>query len=313
MYTYLMSYLPFALVAYILNAIAVTIDKFLITKKIPDPLVYVFYFSLISLFFLPLIPFVASPNLPTLITASTYILLWVLGAYFMLKGLKIGQVARVIPIIGTLIPIFLLIEALLTSSINFYQVVAVLLLTSGLIFLTIFDWRGKIIRQEMIFEITSAFFFASSYVVLRQAYLMSNFLTVLVYSHLTLIPVGIILLLIPATRKIIFPQRNGDSQKIPYWRSFFKSRTSLVFGIGQVCAGISELLLTFSVSLATPALVNSLQGTQYVFLFILNLILAKTNPTVFSENLSPKVLLSKLLGIIVIGVGLYLLAFGSLN
>lgn len=308
-----MNYLPIALAAYVLNAIAVTIDKFLITKKIPDPLVYVFYFSLISLVALPVVPFVAKPDPLTFVTASAYIFLWVIGAYFMLKGLKIGQVARVIPVIGTLIPIFLLIEAVLTSSINFYQIIAVLLLTSGLVFLTIFDWKGKIIKHEIIFEITSAFFFASAYIVLRQAYLMSNFMTVLVYSHLALIPLGLVLLFIPATRKIIFPQRSAESQKVPYWKSFFKSKTSLIFGIGQVSAGISELLLTYSVSLATPALVNSLQGTQYVFLFVLNLILAKTNPAVFSENLSLKVLLSKFLGIIMIGTGLYLLAFGSLN
>lgn len=308
-----MNYLPIALIAYTLNAVAVTIDKFLITKKIPDPLVYVFYFSLISLVVLPVVPFVAKPDPLTFVTASAYIFLWVIGAYFMLKGLKIGQVARVIPIIGTLIPIFLLIEAVLTSSINFYQIIAVLLLTSGLVFLTIFDWKGKIIKQELVYEIVSAFFFASAYIILRQAYLMSNFMTVLVYSHLALIPLGLVLLFIPATRKIIFPQRSEESQKVPYWKSFFKSKTSLIFGIGQVSAGISELLLTYSVSLATPALVNSLQGTQYVFLFGLNLVLAKTNPAVFSEDLSPKVLLSKLLGIIVIGTGLYLLAFGSLN
>jgi len=309
-----MNYLPIALVAYILNAIAVTIDKFLITKKIPDPLVYVFYFSLISLVALPVLPFVEVPSLFTFVIAASYMLLWVVGAYFMLKGLKIGQVARVIPIIGTLIPVFLLIEAVLTSSINFYQVIAVLLLTSGLVFLTIFDWKGKVIKQEIIFEVISAFFFAMAYITLRQAYLTSNFATVIVYSHLALIPLGVFLLILPITRKIIFPaipQISG--QKVPYWKSFFKSKTSLIFGIGQVCAGISELLLTFSVSLATPALVNSLQGTQYVFLFALNIILAKTNSSVFSENLAPKILLSKLLGIIVIGTGLYLLAFGSLN
>lgn len=303
-----MNYLPIALIAYTLNAVAVTIDKFLITKKIPDPLIYVFYFSLISLIALPFAPFVSLPDPLTFILASAYIFLWVSGAYFMLKGLKIGQVARVIPVIGTLIPIFLLIEAVLTSSISFYQIIAVLLLISGLVFLTAFDWKGKIIRKEIVFEIVSALFFACSYIVLRQAYLMSNFTTVFVYSHLALIPLAGVLLAIPATRTIIFPKRSDGSGGVPYWKSFFKSKISLLFGFGQVCAGISELLLTFAVSLATPALVNSLQGTQYVFLFIMNLVLAKTNPLVFSEDLSPKVLTSKLLGIIVLGAGLYLLA-----
>ena len=78
---------------------------------------------------------------------------------------------------------------------------------------------------------------------------------------------------------------------------------------GQAVGGASELLITFSVSLATPALVNSLQGSQYLFLFIASLFLGKKFPEIFKEQHTYLKTAFKILGIICIAVGLYLLAF----
>lgn len=227
----------------------------------------------------------------------------------MFKGLQIGQVSRVIPIIGTLIPIFSLSVALVTGSVTVTESYGVVMLVIGLVFLTIFDWRGKMMHKELFFEVLSALFFAISYVFLRIAYENAHFWTVFVYSRPILIPVGIALLLIPFTRKIIFPSKKEQkTEKKGNFLSLFKSKTIIFFATGQISAGISELLLTFSISLASPALVNSLQGTQYVFLFIFNLILSKKDPQIFSENLSLKVLSAKVVGIFCIGYGLVLLS-----
>jgi hypothetical protein len=72
--------------------------------------------------------------------------------------------------------------------------------------------------------------------------------------------------------------------------------------------GASQLLLTFSISLADPALVNSLQGVQYLFLFIFGLVLAKKLPTLFGEKLSFWLWSAKVFGIILITLGLFILA-----
>lgn len=308
-----MNYLGFALIAYLLNAVAVTIDKFLITKKIPDPLVYIFYFSLMSLLTLFLVPFVSPPPFNILVLAFVSTLLWTTGAYFMFSGLKIGQVSRVVPVIGTLIPIFLLIHGIISQSITPTQTIAVILLIIGLVFLTVFSWRGKFSSRELIFEFLAGLFFASSYLLLRQVYLQSDFITILAYSRLILIPTGILLLLIPITRRKIFPPHPAKESDQPYWKSLFKSKIAILFGFGQIAAGISEFLITFSISLATPALVNSLQGVQYVFLFLLSLGLSKKFPQIFAENLKLGVLTIKLAGIVIVGLGLYLLAFGADN
>ena len=173
-------------------------------------------------------------------------------------------------------------------------------LVLGMFFLTISDWQGKLDRSELIFEILSAGFFAFSYIFLRQAYLSSDFFSVLVWSRLILLPLGLTILAIPDLRRKIITSNSSLSSPRKRGSIVFLSKTGLIFIGGQLAGAISELLLLFSISLANPALVNSLQGTQYVFL----LIFAR-------EKYTPLILISKVMGIGLIGFGLYLLTFSN--
>ncbi|MDP3733215.1 MAG: hypothetical protein Q8Q91_01620 [Candidatus Daviesbacteria bacterium] len=295
-----MNHIPFTLTAYFFNALAVLANKFLLNKTIPDPLIYVFYISLASLLVLPAIPFSHTPQLAVFGLASFSTLLWTLGAYFMFKALKTAAVSRVIPVIGTLIPLILLVFASETNAISTQQLLAVWFLTAGMIFLTLSDWRGKIGRYEILFEILSAVFFAFSYIILRQAYLKADFFSVLVWSRLIILPFAAIVLLIPSLRKKIITAHGSKLN--------FLSGAGLVFIGSQLSGMFSEFLLLFSISLANPALVNSLQGTQYIFLLFFALILSKKYPAIFGEKFTFTTLLSKIFGIALIGVGLFLLA-----
>lgn len=294
-----MTHLPFTLLAYFFNALSVLASKFLLNKTIPDPLIYIFYISLISLLAILALPFTKIPGLDTFLISSASTLLWTLGAYFMFKALKIGQISRVIPIIGTFTPIFLLLFAY--NTISSIQIQAILLLIAGMIFLTMSDWHAKFNPKELILEILSAFAFAVSYIILREAYLQLDFFSVIVWSRLILLPLGISILLIPNLRRKIFTA-NGPGIN-------FLSKAGLIFLGGQASGAVSELLLLFSISLANPALVNSLQGAQYIFLLIFALMLAKKYPAVFQEKYSFSGLFPKIIGISLIGAGLYLIAF----
>ncbi|MBU1032225.1 hypothetical protein KKE03_04895 [Patescibacteria group bacterium] len=294
-----MTHLPFAITAYFFNALAVLASKFLLKKVVPDPLVYTFYISLLSLAVILALPFTKIPTLEVLMLASMSTVLWTLGAYFMYKALKLGQVSRVIPIIGTLIPLILLLQAAGTNAISGTQALAVLVLILGMVFLTLTDWRGNLNKWEIIFEILSAIFFAVSYIILRQAYLKLDFFSVLVWSRPVLVPFCLAFLLIPALRsKIIFREKLKIN---------FLSFGGILFLGGQTSGVISELLILFSISLANPALVNSLQGTQYIFLFAFALLLGKKFPAIFEEKYTFLAIITKICGIAAIGLGLYLL------
>lgn len=278
-----MNYLPFALLAYLLNSIAVTVDKFLLTKIVPNPLVYVFYISLLSLLVLFGLPFTHIPTLGIFILASAYTICWTIGAYFMFSGLKVGQISRVIPVIGTITPLILLFYAGKTGTISINETWGAVILILALIFITAQSWLGKINKKEIIFELLASLFFAVSYIFLKAAYLQTDFLTVLVWGKLILIP--FILLVIPMKIKL-------HTRKL---------KLSPLFFLGQIAGGTSQLLLTFSIFLASPALVNSLQGTQYVFILILSLIF-------FKEKTDRLFWIIKVLGILLICLGLFVLA-----
>lgn len=295
-----MSHLPIVIFAYLLNSISILISKFLLIKKIPDPLVYIFYISLMSLLVLVLFPLTKTPSLDVFILASTSTLFWTTGAYFMFKALKIGQIQRVIPIIGTLIPLILLFFASKEASITSTQTQAVLVLVVGLIFITLPDWRGKLKKNELGYEILAALLFALSYILLREAYLKEGFLTVLVYSRIILLPLGAIILLNRKLRSKIIINKKPSIK--------FLSSLGIIFLLGQLAGGLAELLLLFSISLANPALVNSLQGTQYIFLLIFNLVLSKKYPEIFKVEKSVILKLLQLLGVVIIALGLYMLS-----
>ncbi len=301
-----MSHLPFTLLAYFLNSLAVTVDKFLLTRHIPDPLVYIFYFSLFSLVALLALPVTHLPPNQVLFLASASTLLWTSGAYFMFKALRVGQISRVIPVIGTFIPLILLVQAVVDQAIGVNEIWAVSFLILGLVVLTLPDWKGELTYKEIVFELLSATLFALSYILIRKAYLQWDFVSVLVWSRMVLIPVGIIIFLIPNFRRKVF---GSDGANGPVLNIF--SKAGLLFLFGQAAGGSSELLITFSVALANPALVNSIQGTQYIFLFMLGLILSRRFPHIYKERLTLVNLMSKGLGILLVGIGLFTLAFAK--
>lgn len=294
-----MSHLPFTLSAYFFNAMSLLTNKVLLKKTIESPLTYVFYISLLSLLALFALPFTHRPDFSTFILGTLATILWTTGAYFMLKALKIGLVSRVIPTIGSLTAVILLILASYNNALTYSQVWAVVILLSGMGFLTFFDLKGAFNKSELLFEIISADCFAFSYLVLREAYFHLDFISVLSWSRLILLPAILLVLLYPPLRKQVLHEKGIKINLL--------SHTSLLFVGGQLSGTVSELLLLFSISLANPALVNSLAGTQYVFLFIFTLILSKKYPEIFHEKYTVASLLSKFLGIGLIFLGLYIL------
>src|SRR5689334_9618346 len=115
----------------------------------------------------------------------------------MFKALKAGSITRVIPVIGTLTPLFLLFYSKGLGNIDFDQAWAVGILIMGLIFITLTDWKGKIYRNEIFFELLSSLLFAFYYILLKQALIKTDFLSVLSYSRVIFIPFAILIFITP--------------------------------------------------------------------------------------------------------------------
>lgn len=298
-----MNYLLFSIFAYLLNSISVTIDKYLLVKQAPNPFFYIFYISLFSLLVLVGIPFVPLPGIKVFLYASSSTLLWTAGAYFMFRALKIGNPARVIPVIGTLIPVILAGIGYISGTLTLNQLWAIAILVVGLLFLVLPYLKGRLHSNEILSIVVSALFFANSYVLLSWAYQIGQFASVFVYSRIILIPFLLLFYFTPLLKRKFLDQGGHTQSQVKFF-----SKGGIFFLIGQFTGGASQLLLTFSISLADPALVNALQGVQYIFLFIFGLFLAKKLPNLFGEKLSFWLWFAKIIGIILISLGLFVLS-----
>ncbi|MDO8429426.1 MAG: EamA family transporter, partial [Candidatus Daviesbacteria bacterium] len=184
-----MIYLPIALIGYFLLSIAILIDKAILDRDIPNPIVYTFYLGLLSFISLLLIPFGFS--LPS---GSALIFGFLSGVYFTCawvfyyKALRIDEASKLSPISGTLNPIFTILLGflLLGQTTTQNQLYAFLVLVLGMIILNFNQLFGQKIRGVHLgLAVGAAFFFAASAVFLKEAFLSSNFITGLVISRVS--------------------------------------------------------------------------------------------------------------------------------
>ncbi len=300
-----MNFLLVSAVAYIFNAGALLVDKILLKKSFPNPIVYTFYVNILQLFVLLLIPFGFHFNLDS--AAFWAIISGIVGVgalYAFFSSLRVNDASTVGPIVGVLNPLFALIlgglflHQILTST----QYLAFFILLIGALVLTFNLWGHTFkFGTKFIWMALAGFLFGLSYVLLREAFLHSSFINGLIFSRVAAGLIALIFLLFPNIRKDIFASKSSPAG--------FSSRATLILmGLGQIMGAASGLLITFGVSLASPALINSLFGVQYLTILVAALFLAKKHPQLLGEHLSKKIVVEKLIGAVILSIGLYLLA-----
>ncbi|MBI2334948.1 beta-galactosidase [Candidatus Daviesbacteria bacterium] len=296
-----MSFLPIAILAYALNGGAVVIDKILLNTSLPKPAIYTFYISLLGLFTLLLLPFGFQWQFAVLPAALFSGVAGTLALLTFFQSLKMGQASVAGPLVGALNPLFALILGTLffNQLISPSQFIAMLVLILGAGVLTFNVWFSKIdtFRQFLIMAL-AGFLFALSYVFLKEVFLQSNFVTGLVLTRLFGAGAALTFLFWPGFGKQIFASR-------------IKKHTSLLLLAGQSMGAAQGFLLAAATALASPALVNSLFGVQYLVILWVALVLGKNHPRLLDENLSKKVVLQKIAGVAILSFGVYLLSVSS--
>lgn len=300
-----MSFLPIAVVAYIFNAGALLVDKILLRTTLPNPITYTFYVNVLQILAIFLIPFgfrFSWDNSTYFAVASG--LVGILAFYTYFSSLRKAEASTVGPVVGTFNPLFsLLIGSLFLSQIlTRDQHIAFFVLMIGTLILTWNFWeKGVKLNRPFLLMVASGFFFGVSYVLLRQAFLGMSFLDGFIISRLAAGGFALLFLLFPEARIQIFAKKQTSQGITP-------KSTLVLLGAGQIMGALSVTLITFGISLANPALVNALFGVQYLVILIASLVLAKKNPHLLDEKLSKNIILQKVIGALVISLGLYLLA-----
>ncbi len=318
-------WLTVAISAYFINAGVYTADKFLLSKKIHSSISYAFYvgvWSIFNIFLLFLSPWI--PTGPELFLDLSAGILFLATLIFWYKALHQSEATRVVPLVGALVPIFSfwLAYLFLNESLNEKQVLAFFVLIIGGVLISIKRTKfyrakevinrvkaisGRIMgdvhashrstRRLIVNSVISAFFFAAYYVLIKYIYLNQPFIGGFVWSRMGSFIGALFILIIPSWRRLIIERQQS-----------VKGTKNLFFFLSiRLLAALAFIMLNWAISLGNVALVSSLQGAQYVFLILLVLFLSAKYPKILKEELGGGVLIQKLVGIILISLGLYML------
>ena len=156
------------------------------------------------------------------------------------------------------------------------------------------------VNKQLALMFLSGFLFALTALTLRESFLASNFISGLVVSRVAGGLLVLPLLFSSHFRIQIFASR--------LTKHHFANKTSMLLLGGQLMGAVGGLLLTFAISLENPALVNSLFGVQYLVILTVALSLYKKHPHLFDERLTKSVVIQKIIGVLFLSLGLYLLA-----
>ena len=311
--------------AYFINAGVYVADKFLLSKKIHSSITYAFYVGIWSIFNFALLVFDPwTPGLRELLIDLLAGMIFLATLIFWYKALHQSEATRVVPIVGALIPIFSFLFSFifLGETLGERQLLAFFILIMGGILISVKQTRFYAVREvanrfKDIFgdtlggihatyrptrrlimnSITSALFFAGYYVLIKYIYMHQPFIGAFVWSRLGSFLGVLLILFVPDWRKNIFEYQRGA--KSPKNLSFF-------FGV-RLFAAMAFIMLNWAISLGNVALINSLQGVQYLFLIILVFVLSTHYPKYLREELGGGVLLQKIIGATLVGTGLYML------
>lgn len=311
--------------AYFINAGVYVADKFLLSKKIHSSIAYAFYvgiWSIFNVFLLLLAPWRA-PSLQELTLDLLAGFLFLVTLVFWYKALHQSEASRVVPIVGALVPIFsfILSFVFLGETLSQQQFIAFIILICGGVLISIkhtkvYSYQKVVNRfREIIGDIfgempagvqptsrllvnsvVAAVFFATYYVLMKYIYMYQPFVSSFVWSRLGSFIGVLLMLFVPDWRSIIIKQQRGT--KTP--------KNMLFFLLIRLAAAAAFIMINRAISLGNVAIVNALQGVQYLFLFVIILIVSAKFPKILHEQLGGGVLLQKLIGTIMVCLGLYL-------
>ncbi len=292
------------ILAYFFLALTALGDDYLLAGP-PEPKSYTFFINAPGILLLLLIPFVGfiMPDQHQMLLAILAGGAFVFACFFLYSALEQFEASRVIPAIGGTLPLFTMgiVYVLSKGNISFSSkdLIAFLLLVAGSVLISV--KKGKTISfKSFVFSASAAFLFSLSFVLMKSLYLELPFWTTLIISRAGAFLVSLLFLFDQGVRAAVF-------QKKPV----FKKKTGLIFIANQGVGALASLLQNWAVAIAPLgylAFINALEGTRYVFLFGLSILLSTKFPKIAEEKRSKENILQKTIAILIIISGLALLA-----
>ena len=295
-----------ALLGNAMLAIVGIMDKFILTKSVSKPVVFVFYSTIFVLPFFLLLPF--GVKIPT--NQIDYLIFAISGFCFasglwsMYIGFQKSEISHIGPLIGAAAPLFILFlsRVFLGETLTVRALVAAGILIIGSLVIS-FDQnvqqRGW--RRGLEWGGLAGFLFAVSHVSAKYAYDLYGFYNGFIFTKLPVGVFGAALLFSPSVRALFAKKEKVATDKIRGNRVFVLVVIDMFLGV------TGTILLQYAMSLGSVSLVNALAGVQYAMLIVLVAVISKFFPQVLQETFTRKEIIQKVIAIFIISIGLFLL------
>lgn len=298
----MISWLLVIILAYLCFSVSSLGDKLVLNGK-PKPVSYTFYACFLSIFLLLFLPFI---NFKFPDTASWFWIIlesitFIAGVYIMFAAVEKYDISRVAAITGATQPIFIFILSWMfwgLQSMTVSNIIAFIILIIGSAIIS-FEKDGKTAFECLKITLVASLIFALDYVFSKFVYLNQPFLQGFILMKISSAIFVLLFLISKTSRKEIFAKNVVSSKKIQF-----------LFAGTQLFGGTANILQGFAISLAPISLLavmNSLKGIQYAFLFILTLLLSHFFPKALEQKISKEIIIQKTVSIILIGIGLAVL------
>lgn len=305
-----------------LLAVAVVLDKFIISGPIADPRRYAMLSALASIFSLfLLVPGLAgiggeaflfhTPNVRVILLALAQGIVIISALFFLFTAFKRGEASRVAPAVGALNAIFTILLAVLFlgERLALLQAGGIVLLIAGSLFLTFRAATLRAIHSYAAPAMISGFLFALSFVLLKALFGETSFVSAIVTVGIAQFLVGLVML-ISALRGEYVGERSSAAARAK--SQLVMPKPVFVLFVGkQISASVGTLAISFAISLTSVSVVNATEGVKYAFLFVMMILLSLYFPRILGEDLRGSSVVAKVLGVIFVGIGLSFVAFGS--
>ncbi len=298
-----MDWLILGLIANILFSISNFIDKYLVENQFKKNIFgLIIISSFIPILILPII-FIINPAviaidffIMTILTLNGFLFILYLIPY--LKALELEDTSIVVSIF-LLTPVIQLVlgNLFLNETINLFQGVGMLLIIIGSVLINInFNKKLKINKKVFGLMLISCSFIAVSDLIFKLFVIETDFLTASFWQYTGYLLLGIILISITKFRVELF--------------KILKKNSGFIIGINltnEILNIVAIIIRSFVLILVPIGIANILGGTQAGFNLIIAILLTTFIPTKFNEDITRKGLTKKIIAIIIMIIGLYLI------
>lgn len=288
----------FSLLSAFLWSVVNIIDKTIITKFVRRPIIPVIITGLLG--------FVASLIilLKNFVLISTNLLMlsmlagifYMVATIFYFKALQIEETSRVIPLFAlTVVWVAVIAAIFLQEILSLKEYFGIFLVFIGSFLISS---RRKIkinLSKALILMASSTFLYAAHNVLIKALLNFSDYWNIFAYSR-----IGIFLSIIPILI-YLWPSIKEMVKK-------FRGRASGLMASSESLSLAGDLLFMVAASLGFISLVTTVSTSlQYVFIFLLTVIISIWRPKIIREELKSSTILLKLISIVIIISGIALI------